>query len=238
MTETICSNDATMNENQSSRNPAETNTSTREGMGWLLPLLLLVLTLGLVLYFINSFHNYKQAIAWQFINPDDTAASKPITVKSDSAIKQEVQLQLPDTTIAVIKGGIEYRLALYISSNNPQDSINNNRWFEFEEPTFESNTAIPTESLTQQIQNLATILKKYPHVQIRIGCYANDTQNSAANLELSRSRATVVSVALKKFGVNERQIVTTEGFGARDTRADASEIRIKRTSAMINVVAK
>lgn len=239
MPEIFSLNDSSMNENLSSLNPAETNESRMEGMGWLLPLLLLVLILGLALYFRIGSGNYKPAIAWQFISYNDTdTVTKPIIIKNDSMIKQEIQLQLPDTTITVAKGGIEHRVALYISSNKAEDGINKNRWFEFEDPTFENNTAIPAESLIHQIQNLATILKKYSRVKIRIGCYANDAQNNAANLELSKSRANAVSTELKKSGVKQTQIIAAEGFGMRDTRAGAAEVRIKRTSVMINVVAK
>ncbi|HXL57951.1 MAG TPA: hypothetical protein VN958_16935 [Chitinophagaceae bacterium] len=61
------------------------NNSADLSMGWLLPLLLLVLAAGLFFYFMNGSANYKTAISPQFITPaTDTAVNKKPPVSPDS----------------------------------------------------------------------------------------------------------------------------------------------------------
>jgi hypothetical protein len=64
-----------------------TNTHTPENlsMGWLLPLLLLVLAAGLFFYFRNGSVNSATAVATQFVIPSaDTAVNKKPPVLPDS----------------------------------------------------------------------------------------------------------------------------------------------------------
>ena len=215
------------------------NNSQIEGSGWLLPLLILVLLAGLFLYFRPN--NYNPSIAPQFVVANtDTTTARAITPPSDSAINRVVQIQLSDTTITANKGSIEYKLALYISSNKTKDSTNKSSEFEFDDIDFLNNTAVLTNESKNQLQNVAAIIKRYPQVKISVGCYANDADNDTTNLELSKQRATLVASELKQFGITASQIIAAKGYGtnSKENKTGASETRIKRTSVIIHVIAK
>jgi hypothetical protein len=69
------------------------NSSENLSMGWLLPLLLLVLAAGLFFYFRNGSGNSATAVAPQFvIAPTDTVVNKP----TDSVLNKKAPV-LPDS---------------------------------------------------------------------------------------------------------------------------------------------
>jgi len=77
--------DDTTKKTLTTNTPAAANSSENLSMGWLLPLLLLVLAAGLFFYFRNGSVNSATAVAPQFIiSPTDTIAYKKATVLPDS----------------------------------------------------------------------------------------------------------------------------------------------------------
>jgi len=110
------SNDA-INESSFSNYPADTNPENK-GMGWLLPLFLLVLATALVLYFLKGSNTSSLPIAQQFMEAADTSTNK-ITLKTDSAIHESIEIELPNNS--VINGSSEgIELHLVINRGNTQ----------------------------------------------------------------------------------------------------------------------
>src|SRR5581483_12211990 len=99
------------------------------------------------------------------------------------------------------------RLAAFLSSHNPADSVSSTRWFDFDQLNFKPGSAELTDSSRKQVRNIAAILRAYPNARIKIGGYTDKTGNADANLKLSQQRADVVLDALRKAGAQSGQLV-------------------------------
>lgn len=230
-----------MNDDISFKDPTP-GTNAHQGLGWLLPLLLIVFLAGFVLYFVYGGHNTAPVIAQQFIAASDTGSpqKQPVVVKVSNPLKHEVELQLPDTTLMVDKGSMEYRFAMYIASPKPSAPSQKPPvipTFDFDGVSFKNTTAILNPQSATQLQKVATIIREYPDVQIRIGCFANDTDNDAANLELSKQRANVVTNELVNRGVKQRQILASQGHGTSKSPA-GGEVGVRRTGVFLQVLSR
>ena len=209
-------------------------------MGWLLPLLLLVLSAGLAMYFVQGYNN--DSIPGLLADDTDTATVDADTTTAASNTRKHLSIKLSDSTeITAYKNGIENQLVLYIMSKEPKDSISKNRWFDFDDLNFKTGSAEITDSSMHQVANIAAILKAYPQVKIKIGGYTDKTGNENANMQLSQARATAVLVALRKAGVNETQLISAEGYGSQFAKAatDAPDsVKQKDRRIAVNVRAK
>ena len=187
-------------------------------MGWLLPLLLLVLTAGLVMYFIKGCNDSSVPglLAEEYIA--DTIHTD--SIHAPALAKKTLSIRLSDSTqITAYKNGIENQLVLYIMSKNPADSISKNRWFDFDDLNFKTGSAEITDSSMHQVENIAAILRVYPKVKIKIGGYTDKTGDEKMNMQLSQARADAVVAALKKAGANAAQLVGAEGYGSQFAKA-------------------
>jgi outer membrane protein OmpA-like peptidoglycan-associated protein len=188
-------------------------------MGWLLPLLLIVLTAGLVLYFVEG-NNDTSVPGIAYVEDTAAEATIPDSSHTNALIRKPLSIRLPDSTeITAYKNGIENKLVLYIMSKNPADSISKNRWFDFDDLNFKTGSAELTDSSMHQVHNIAAILKVYPKVKIKIGGYTDKTGDEKLNMQLSQARADAVVNALKKAGVNPAQLVGAEGYGSQFAKA-------------------
>lgn len=232
MSQIFSSDDETVNDQSS-----VASRTTTFSMGWLLPLLLVVLSAGLVLYFYNGCNTYTAGIL-----PDvDTVASNT-EVDSPLNAKPTLSIKLIDgTELMALQNGIEKMLIIYMASKDPADSISKNRWFDFDNLNFETGSSKITDSSMVQVKNIAAILKAYPKLKIKIGGYTDKTGNEATNLKLSQARADAVVTALKKAGASSTQLVGAEGYGPQYAKAAADapdEEKQKDRRISINVRAK
>jgi outer membrane protein OmpA-like peptidoglycan-associated protein len=149
----------------------------------------------------------------------DTAVAAPVTAPSAPV---SIKVKLPDgSELDAYKGGIEDMLVTYLNSTNSADSINHNRWFDFDNLNFKTNSAEITDESMRQVQNIAAILKAFPKVKIKIGGYTDKTGTEDANMKLSQSRADALVAALKSAGASEGQLVGAEGYGSKFATAAA-----------------
>ena len=226
--------------NEVSSNYRENKRSEAKGMGWLLPLLLFVFATALFLYFVKGSHTATLPIAQQFIAAIDTSANKNINQKVDSANFYSMEIVLPDKFfITGAKNGIEYHLVEYMK--NVKDTINKNRWFNFDNLSFENDKTTITSSSIHQIENIVSILKAYPKMKIKIGAFTDKTINETADLKLTEQQANSVAVALKKADANSTQIVSAEGYGSKYARVPVNapiNEKVKDRKISINVTEK
>jgi len=212
------------------------NYSNRLSMGWLLPLLLIVLSAGLILYFMKGSSSGTVGV----LPVDDTITNSKIILAPDSIAR--IAIGLADGgEITGLKNGIEDQLIAYIISKDPADSISKNRWFDFNELNFKTNSADITDESMAQLKNIAAILNANPAVKIKIGGYTDKTGNEATNLDLSAKRANAVAETLKVLITNPRQVVGDEGYGSQFAKAAATapdEERKKDRRISLNVKAK
>ena len=217
------------------------NFSNNSGMGWLLPLLLLVLAGGLVLYFSKGCSNTAVAGMQVIDTAAENAKSKVIADTAEKKRRVITIRMINGTQIKALQDGIEKQLVLYINSKKAEDSISKNRWFDFDNLNFETGSAVITDSSMTQVKNIAAILKAYPKLKIKIGGYTDKTGDEAGNMKLSQQRAEAVLKALKTAGSNPEQLTSAEGYGSRFAKAaiDApDEEKMKDRRISINVKEK
>ena len=126
--------------------------------------------------------------------------------------------ELPgDIRIYIPENGMEAKLISYI-----QDSSRNagrEQSFGFDRLTFETNSAIPRAESEEQLANLASILKAYPQVRLKVGGYTDNRGSRQANQRLSENRAESVRRELTGMGVDSSRL-EAEGYGDQHPIAD------------------
>jgi outer membrane protein OmpA-like peptidoglycan-associated protein len=137
----------------------------------------------------------------------------------------------------VPENGIESNLIGFIADE--RRPVNDTTWFDFDRLNFATGSATILPESQVQISNIASILKAYPDVRIRIGGYTDSTGNAAANRQLSQQRADAVRQALIAKGVAASR-VTAEGYGASHPIANNAtpEGRAKNRRISVRVTAK
>jgi outer membrane protein OmpA-like peptidoglycan-associated protein len=115
--------------------------------------------------------------------------------------------------------GIEHRLVRFIDDRNAK--VNDTTWFEFDRLTFETGSATLRPESRDQLQNVASILKAYPNVHVKIGGYTDNTGDAAANVRLSQDRADAVRRELEVLGIPPTRLAA-EGYGSQHPVADNS----------------
>jgi len=91
--------------------------------------------------------------------------------------------------------------------------------FKFQNVNFATGSAKLTPASTQEIDNLAAILKAYPSVNVQIHGHTDNTGDAAKNKVLSQARATSVLGRLMGQGI-EASRIKAMGFGADNPVAD------------------
>jgi len=187
--------------------------NAKKGMGWLLPLLIGVVAIGLLIYFMRG--------CGSDVNDKDTnTAITPVVTDTPTVSTASIKVKLPDgTELDALKGGIEDKLVTFL--NDAGSKAGKDVWFDFDNLNFETGSANITAESQAQVKNIAAILKSFPKVKIKIGGYTDKTGDAATNKKLSQSRAEAVVAALKAAGVNPSQLQGAEGYGSEFAKAAA-----------------
>ena len=155
-----------------------------------------------------------------------------------SGLGRFMERELPGgIRLNIPENGMESKLISYI-----QDSSRNagrEQWFDFDRVTFETNSAIPKPESEEQLTNLASILKEYPQVRLKVGGYTDNTGNRRANQRLSENRAESIGRELVGLGVASTRI-EAEGYGDQHPIADnaTEQGRAKNRRISVKVLQK
>jgi OOP family OmpA-OmpF porin len=191
---------------------AQTVRKERSIWLWLLPLLLLLL--GLLLWFL--FRSGPAPVA-ETPAPVETAAP---AVPAVSSLGNFVPRQLADgTTLNIPERGVEGRLLAFIQ--DPASKPDKTTWFDFDRLLFNTGSATLQPQSLEQLNNIAAILKAYPATHLTIGGYTDNTGDAASNLKLSQDRAGNVTAELVTLGVAPGRLVA-KGYGEEHPVADNS----------------
>ncbi|MGL4596805.1 MAG: OmpA family protein [Bacteroidia bacterium] len=109
--------------------------------------------------------------------------------------------------------GIESKLVAFIDDKSK--AITKDTWFDFDRLLFESGKSVlntTDKGTTEQLDNIANILKAYPTVALKIGGYTDNKGNAALNQKLSSDRAKSVLDELVKRGIDAKRL-ESEGYG-------------------------
>lgn len=148
-----------------------------------------------------------------------------------------VDVDLNGVTLKGKSGGMEEQLISFLKSDGyktaADDAALKDKWYDFDNITFKMGSSNQLEAGSDiQLKNLAEILKAYPDAKIKVGGYTDKTGNEAANLKLSKERATFIKSELTKLGVGA-QVVSAEGYGSEfatvpATASDAERAKDRR----------
>ncbi|PRY37131.1 OOP family OmpA-OmpF porin [Spirosoma oryzae] len=94
---------------------------------------------------------------------------------------------------------------------------------------------IKTAATRQFFDEAARYLKKHKNKKLRLTGHTDNTGNDAANLRLSRDRASDVKSRLRSSGISASQIVV-DAKGEADPKADNSTIAGRRANRRVTVV--
>jgi K(+)-stimulated pyrophosphate-energized sodium pump len=103
-------------------------------------------------------------------------------------------------------------------------AVDKETWFPIDRLYFESGKATVKESSMKQIQNIASILKAYPDVAIKLGGYTDNTGDSAKNQALSAQRADAALAEFLKLNVPANRLAA-EGYGPQHPICAANDTK-------------
>jgi outer membrane protein OmpA-like peptidoglycan-associated protein len=130
---------------------------------------------------------------------------------------QPIVLHLANgTTQKVGANSTENRLYTFLATPSVQvDSVNRTKgWINFDRVYFEPGKAMLTPESTQQLQNVASILKTFPQAVVKIGGYTDSSGVALHNFQLSEERAKTAMVTLGSLGVPMNNI-QYKGYGGK-----------------------
>jgi outer membrane protein OmpA-like peptidoglycan-associated protein len=130
-----------------------------------------------------------------------------------------VQRTLPNgATLSVPRYGVESRLLDFMQNATvPVDHA----WLDFDRLSFDRNSDALRPESTEQIANIAKIMKAYPTAHLMIGGFTDDTGDATVDMQISQARANSVMQELIKMGVSANRL-EARGFGATAQVADNS----------------
>jgi OmpA-OmpF porin, OOP family len=174
-------------------------------------------------------------------NPESVPASAVEVGPATPALgllDEFLQRTLPDgTELNIPSLGMENRLLDFIEDESRP--VDKTTWFDFDRLTFDTGKATLQDSSTEQLLNIAAILKAFPKVKVKIGGYTDNTGNKQANLKLAQDRATNVMQELVQPGVDSSRLAA-EGYGEEHAVGDNSTVegRQKNRRIALRVTAK
>jgi OmpA-OmpF porin, OOP family len=139
-----------------------------------------------------------------------------------------------DVKLNIPANGIESRIVTFIE--DATQMVDKETWFDFDRILFDTGAATLRPESNEQIGNIATILKAFPSVQLKIGGYTDNTGAVDANLKLSADRAAAVMNAIVALGIDGARL-KSEGYGIEfpvaDNATDEGRQKNRRVSARV-----
>lgn len=147
---------------------------------------------------------------------DNTADG--LIAKLDSGVQAKwailgkpIKLSLPGgIEINIPEKGVEARLVNFIQDKNK--GIDKTTWFDFDRILFETGSSKLNPASQIQINNITSILKAFPQVNIKVGGYTDNVGDPKVNQKLSQARAEMVMSELLTNGIESRRM-EAEGYG-------------------------
>ncbi len=111
------------------------------------------------------------------------------------------------------KNSTEAKLFSFLSDSSLSVSDDKTQgWITFDRVYFETGKSNLTAESSNQVKNIAEILKAFPNAKAKIGGYTDNTGSAETNQAVSTERAKTVADDLVKQGVAAGQ-VSPEGYG-------------------------
>ena len=171
---------------------------------WLLPLLLAALLLG---FWGLRPRRAPVAVA----TPPPAPAPARITSANGADLGMLVPVKVCDgSTLRTPERGVEGRLVAFIE--DPARRPDQTTWFDFDRLLFNTDSATLQPQSTDQLNNVAVILRACPATRLTVGGYTDNTGDPRNNQQLSQDRANSVVTQLETMGIAPNRLVA-KGYG-------------------------
>jgi len=136
-----------------------------------------------------------------------------------------------------LRTGVEGKVLNFIEDSTM--TVDKETWFDFDRLLFETDSATIRPESQAQLNNIASIMKAYPNVHIKVGGYTDNSGEPQTNMTLSQDRANSVVRELTSKGVPSDRL-SAEGYGMEHPIADNSTVagRAQNRRVAIRVVEK
>lgn len=214
------------------------NQAVAKGKSWL-PRIIGIIVLSLIILFFwklcSKEHNATNQVAHEeTTNTSLQLDNQPAANTHQGTVKAAWEhlgkffaVKLPNgVELSIPEYGVENKLLTFIKdTNQPTDKVS---WFSFDRLLFETGSTQLTADSSEQLQNIAEILKAYPKVTIKIGGYTDNTGTAEVNARVSQDRADTVRNQLIALGIGADRI-EAKGYGQEHPVApnDTEEDRAK-----------
>jgi OOP family OmpA-OmpF porin len=123
------------------------------------------------------------------------------------------------TMLRVPERGVEAKLLAFIQ--DPAHTPDKTTWFDFDRLLFDTDSATLQPQSTDQLTDIAAILKDCPTTHLTIGGYTDNTGDRTHNRQLSQDRANSVVAQLESMGIAKDRLVA-KGYGDEHPVGDNS----------------
>jgi outer membrane protein OmpA-like peptidoglycan-associated protein len=158
----------------------------------------------------------------------------PIVPGAPSAMPTSGPITLPNGTVLnAAPGSSESRIFMFFSDTTQRAGANAR--FDADRVAFVTKSATLTPESDDQLNNIVSIMKAYPHAVIKITGFSNDETSPAQNKALADKRAAAVKAILLKKGIAARR-VSSQGMGNQpmtDTSMGAAPAQNQPISILI-----
>lgn len=218
------------------------------GMGWLKWLIPLVLIGGLAWWMMGTKGCSKpEAVApiLDTVAVNTTMDLPKITVDSvtgyvtyDLGATGDVDLPNGTKILGAAANGFERTLLNFITTGSIDTVDKTKNWFTLHDVQFKTGTdEYATEKAMVQLTNVASVLKAFPNVVLKLGGYTDVRGDDTSNMKLSQKRADIVMKDLIKLGAKPSQIKEAVGYGEEFATATEGDVegmaRDRKTAAKV-----
>src|SRR5690606_16478999 len=131
-------------------------------------------------------------------------------------------IELPNgKALKVGKNSSEKKIFDFLMNSNNTES----GWITLDRVMFKSGSSELTSESSEQLRNLAGLLRTFPDAQIKIGGYTDNVGDDQVNLNVSTERANAVKAMLSKRRIEESRL-QAEGYGANHFICEANDTDI------------
>ena len=188
-----------------------------EGVKWLWPVIIGIALIAGIFWLMNQ----GPAPVKEAVKEVQATAETAVTSTANSmwaALGEFFKRKLPNgMELSIPKLGVENRLIDFIEDG--AKAVDKTTWFDFDRLLFDTGKATLQTASTDQLTTVASILKAYPKVEMKIGGYTDNTGDKAGNMKLSADRAAAVMGEFVTMGIEPNRL-TSEGYGDQHPVAD------------------
>lgn len=189
----------------------------KKGSGWITWLIIIILLLLLFLWWRSCNKNRLNRIVTTTEQKVDSVLNEPSIVVNRNIPR--VAVILPDgNSLSAYQGGAEEQMVAFLKSEKFKTATLadfKNNWFRFDNVQFKHNSTSEFyngSTSSEQLDNIATIMKNFPDTKIRLAGYADATGRESVNMRISEARANFIRSYLAAKGIDANRVIT-EGFG-------------------------